>query len=195
MKIGIDIDEVVVEFVKGYLKLYNNKYNKTSCLDDIHSYNFWECLDLTREEAIRLADEYHDSELFDDMELVDGAKEILNKLDKNNELIFITARPIYFKKKTNEFFQKHFGENSFKIIYSGDFHKQGKSKHEICKDLGIDLMIEDNIDYAKDCVDSGIQVFLLNKPWNKKEILHENLIRVNHWNDIIDKISEIKNEY
>ena len=41
LKIGIDIDEVVVEFVKGYLEIYNQKYNPRKFFEDIYCYDLW----------------------------------------------------------------------------------------------------------------------------------------------------------
>ncbi len=58
MKIGIDIDEVIVEFVRGYLELYEKKYGKKILFEDIFSYNLWEPLKISKEEIIKLADEF-----------------------------------------------------------------------------------------------------------------------------------------
>ena len=35
MKIGIDIDEVIAEFVRGYLKLYNKKFQGNLKFEDL----------------------------------------------------------------------------------------------------------------------------------------------------------------
>jgi uncharacterized HAD superfamily protein len=185
MKIGIDIDEVVVEFVRGYIKILARKgiaaeYEKT------HSYNFWESYPITRDEAIKFADELFESEYFDTLELVSGAKEAINKLEKNNELFFITSRPNYIKIKTQKFIEEHFPNSNISLIFSGDFHKSnGKTKAEICKDLGIKILIEDNKKYALECANNGIKTFLINKPWNKNPGFHENLIKVNSWPEIL----------
>jgi len=41
MKVGIDLDEIVVEFVKGYLGIFKKKYWREILLDNIFSYNLY----------------------------------------------------------------------------------------------------------------------------------------------------------
>jgi len=191
MKIGIDIDEVVVEFVKGYIKILEKngisaEYNKT------HSYNFWDCYPITREEAINFANELYDSEHFENMVLIEGAFGAINFLEKNNEIFFITSRPLSIKQKTLDFVKKHFPNSKIEIVFSGDFHKiNGKTKAEICKELGISVLIEDNKDYALDCAKKGTKVFLMSKPWNKNYESHENLIKVTSWDEILEQFKLI----
>ena len=64
---------------------------------------------------------------------------------------------------------------------------KGKTKGELCKDLNVDLMIEDDPKYAEDCALKGINVLLLDKPWNQNCIEHENIIRVKNWKEILER--------
>jgi len=188
MKIGIDIDEVIVEFLKGYLEIYEKIYGKKGFYKDFHSYNFWECLPISKEQAIRIAEEFFDSEEFENIEFVKGAKQAVQTLSKNHELIFLTARPVKIKEKTIRFFNKHFPESSFEIFHSGDFFAGNKSKAEICKDLGISFLIEDNEHYALDCSKNCEKVFLLDKPWNQNMKNQKNIIRVKNWQEIMEML-------
>jgi hypothetical protein len=198
MKIGVDIDEIVVEFVRGYLDLYNKKYNKNIKFEDIFTYSLWKPLGISREEAFELADEYFFSESFDNIGLVQGVEEGIKKLNVTYELVFITSRPDSIKEKTEIFFKRIFPDLNLDIVYSSNSYSEtnGKTKSEICKSQGVNVLIEDDINYALDCADKGIKVILLDKPWNQG-VEHENIIRVNNWNEILEKINElnkIKNE-
>ena len=188
MKIGIDIDEVVVSFLEGFLEIYNKKYNTNISVDEIISYNLWECLPITKEESISIGDEFHDSEHFEGMGLVEGAVESIKKLSTNHEIIFVTSRPLNIKSKTENFIQKHFPKIPVKIFFSGDFYGKGLTKSQICSDQGIDFLVEDNKHYAFDCAKNGINVFLLDKPWNKDYEEHVNLTKVNNWNEILENL-------
>lgn len=190
MKIGIDIDEVVVEFLEGYLKHFNLK--KSSCFEikDFHSYNFWEVLPISKDEAISLADEFFNSELSGNLSFVQNGKEGLKKLASKNNLIFITARPLSWKSKTHKFFENHLPDEKYEIVFSSDFHNNSSSKKsDICLSLGVSLLIEDNKKYALDCAEKGIKVLLFDKPWNFG-IKHENITRVFSWKDIISEINK-----
>jgi len=189
MKIGVDIDEICVEFAKGYLMKYNEKYGRISSFENLFSYNLWEPLELTKQEAVDLADEFYESDYFQNIQILDGAKESLTELAKDNEITFITSRPIKLKGKTESFIKSNFPEFSFKLIFSNDFFSQGNlSKAEICLEEGISLLIEDNKDYSVSCADKGVKVILFDKPWNKG-FEYENITRVKGWKEALEVLS------
>ncbi len=92
-------------------------------------------------------------------ELVEFAKRSINKLKKNQELFFITSMPVRFKKKTNLFFKTHFPEDNFEIIYTGNFHNAKKTKNEVCEELSIEILIENNFDYLIKCPEKIFRYF------------------------------------
>jgi len=190
MKIGIDIDEIVAEFVRGYLKIYNKKHNKNRDYEEIFSYNLWESLNITKEEAIKIADEFYNSQHFQEIELVEGAIEAINKLGEENEIFFITSRPGHIKDKTREFIMKHFSQIKSEIIHSGDFWGGlgSRTKAQICSELKLDFMIEDNKSYSQEIAKSGIKVFLMDKPWNIGVEESNNLIRVKNWEEVMNNL-------
>ena len=182
---GIDIDEVVVPFMKGYLKFHNKKHFTSFKLNDITSYHLWECgIHSSKEESIKEVLEFERSAFFDFPRLIYGAKRGIEELSKKYSLVFVTSRPFELKEKTREFFYRHFPNNGYEFLFSGEIHG-GKSKSEICKEKNIRLMIEDNAQYALECALNEIKTFLLPKSWNKKYEKHPNLIKVKNWNEIL----------
>ncbi|MBR9705769.1 hypothetical protein GOV14_01920, partial [Candidatus Pacearchaeota archaeon] len=179
MKIAVDIDEVIAEFLVGYLELFNKKYNKNVKTEDVYTYNLWEALNFGKQESIELADEYHASLLFDNIEPVFGSQEGLKKLDKDHEIFLITSRPPHFKEKTDIFLKNYFSDLNLEVVYLGDprLNTGSKTKSDFCFEQGFDLIIEDNIHYSISCAQKGLKVILMDKPWNK-EGGHENISRV-----------------
>jgi len=196
MKIGIDIDEVVAGFIEKFLN-YSNKKNKTSfTLQDVTNYNLRKTRvhkHKSREEDLLEISEFQNSEDFNLIELIEGAKNGLEKLSRDYEIYFITSRPEEIKEKTKDFFYNNFPENGYKFIFSGDVYG-GKTKSQICNELEISLMVEDNPFYALDCAKKGIKTFLLDKPWNKNYEKHENIIKVNNWKEILEKLNVEREE-
>ena len=94
MKIGIDIDGVLVEPIGIILDIYNKRYHKNKKYEDIFRYNLWECLDITKEESYLLVDEYFNSERYWETPLIDGSFEALKKLSLTN-LSNLTPHPLY----------------------------------------------------------------------------------------------------
>jgi len=190
MKIGIDFDEVIAEFIDKLLEHYNGSSGKSLRKEDFSSYNLWEMWGGTREEAIKIVDEFHDSPLFSEINPSERALEAIDALLKNNELFIITARPARFKTKTEEWLRKHLPDKNFHVVYSGDFHKeQASTKAQICKELGVTLMIEDSPHTALDCINNNIKVILFNKPWNKS-LEHKEVVRVNNWEEALIEIEK-----
>jgi len=188
MNIGIDIDEVIVEFVRGYLDFYNLRHNKKIKFEDVFSYNLWEVLGVPREYAFRLADEFYKTNLFENIRLVNGAKESICNLAKKHQIFIITSRPPHIKKETESFIKKHFQDINLNVVYSGDMHAaNGKTKSQICKERGISLFLEDNGKYAVECAKNGIKVFLFDKPWNQN-FKHNNIIRIQTWGEVLKQI-------
>jgi len=194
MKIGTDLDGIIVDLIPKFLDWYNSKTNSHFLFDDWYSYNFWEIIGGTKQQAMNLIEEFYNSKMFDKLCLVNDAKESIEELSKENELFLITSRPISFKPKTNAFLNKYFLDIFSEIFYSDDFHKQlGISKADICKKEKIEIFIEDNLDYAISCSEKGIKTLLLNKPWNQnfgKDFI--NIFRADNWNEILRKIWEHK---
>ncbi len=184
MKIGIDLDGVIADFVSGFLKFYNLKFNENILFENWQSYHFYDNLRKTKEEEIKLIDEFYNSNFFDDINLIDGAKKGVERLTIDNKVSIITARPIEYKEKTENFFKKNFSMNNWDIFYSEKPKGVEIDKKSICKKLGIELMIEDSQDYARGCADEGIKVLLFNQPWNKNSREYENVNRVYNWKEV-----------
>ena len=188
MRIGIDLDETFVHFIRGFCKFYNFKYGGQLTEEDFVTFSVADTLNVSKEESLRLRKEFYYSPLFDELEIVLGAKEAVEYLISHHEVFFITARSDFYKEKTKKFLENLFCDR-VKLIFSEDYDG-GKTKSEICNKLGILLLIEDyelSDNYAKE----GIKVILIDKNWNRT-ISHNNLIRVKGWDDILTQINKLE---
>ena len=116
------------------------------------------------------------------------------KIDEN-EIIIITSRPLIFKERTEIWLKKHFPKVHYTLIHSNDFHSTNKtkSKADVCKELGIKIMIEDQDRYSLECAQSGIKVVLFDKAWNQS-VVHSNIFRVKTWKEAINYIKIIESK-
>ncbi len=191
MRIGIDLDDVVFEFVRELLNIYQRTYNKKVNYDEVSSYNFNELLNISRKEFSDLIMSKFDKRKIENLELCEGVYDSVNRLSKEHEIYFITSR--VRKEGTLESLNKYFNHINFELYFSsnpyvGNF---GKDKGEICKNMGIDYMIEDSREHAEICSKKGIKTILLDKPWNKKYGEHYNIIKLKNWNEVLDKINGV----
>lgn len=187
MKIGIDIDDVIVDFLPSFINFYNERYNKNIRFEDMTSFFLWEVgVGTNRKDVIKFVDEFYDSENFYDMPLIAGAKEAINLLSKEHEIYIITSRPIKLKEKTIEFFKINFPDIDLKIFFSKGIHHPGDTKSEISKRLGLSIFIEDN--YIEGFDLKRTKVFLMNKPWNK-DFSDDKIIKTDGWSEILENLN------
>lgn len=186
-KIGWDIDDIIFPLMENYLAFHNNKHETKLELTDVYNYHLWKCgIHSSKEESVKEVLEFQNSPLFDRIDLIPGAREVLGEISKNYEIHFVTSRPEGIKNKTEILLNRNFPKNGFKILYSGEIYGGNLSKAEICNRFEIPLLIEDNPDYAIDCARNGIKVILLNHPWNKNCKKHERILRINELEEVLE---------
>jgi uncharacterized protein len=191
MKIGIDVDEVLCELLDGFLKFYNEKYGRKFAREDFLDYHFEKLNGGTQEDVDKLLEEYGYPS---DIDVVTGAVESLKNLSGYHELIVLTARYPKFKEKTEEFLNKNFGDIFSDVLYTGEIYlKHGTTKADLCCEKNIDVMIDDNKTFACEIAEKGVHVLLLNKPWNQG-VEHENITRVDDWDECLKIICKMEEE-
>ncbi len=191
MKIAIDIDETVLEFLGGFFSFYKKHHNPhfNYSPNKVYNYLFEDILGVDSEEVRKLFTEFKHTPFFKNLPAVDGAKEAILELSQKNDIIFITARPIDLGAETKSQLKSLFPKNNFQIIHTHDNNNRKiKEKAEFCKELGIRIMIEDDARAALKCTEEGMICFLIDKPWNKKQEEHEKIIRVKSWPEIVQRL-------
>jgi len=190
MKIGIDLDEVLADFTSAIIKFHNKTFNTSFQKDHLCIYEFWKIWGGTEKGMAREIDEFYKSHYFENIKPIPGSKIGVNVLSKKHDLKIITARQNYIADKTKKWLNNHFANKFSEIHFANHYSPIGKSikKSEICLKLDIDLVIEDSLEYAKDCISVGKNVLLFDCPWNQSEKLPKNIKRVYSWKEIVESI-------
>lgn len=185
-KIGVDIDDTLLDFVGTYILYHNQFYIPPLKKEDFKSYAFNQSIGETMEDTIGRINKFYEAPLFNEVLPLPNSVEIINLLkQKGYELFVITSRPDFIKNETEEWINKYFPEKFSNIFFSYNYYTQrkngGKSKAEICFDLGNSLLIDDSLEYINQCVEKGVASLLFgNFPWNQNG-QHEKIIRVKDW--------------
>lgn len=183
--IGIDCDDVTVDFINPFLQFYNIKNKSNFNYDQITTYNLWEIFGCTREESIKIVREYYRTTGFDNLPVNEEAVKTLNSLDKIANRFILTSRYAEAIPKTRELFARTFPEMQLPIEFAGEFQEIPISKAEVCKRKKATHIIEDNAHYALQCAETGMTSFLITRPWNKNAEKHQNVIPINSISDVI----------
>jgi 5'(3')-deoxyribonucleotidase len=193
-RIAIDLDDTLVPTIELLIKEIF-KANKTKWFKGYHSLE-----DLSFEERdafykyIRQTLNNQDIKKF---KPIPGAKTIIRKLIKDHELYIITGRTIDVKNHTHKWVKEYF-PNTFKEIIFSEYYKSDdfvKDKGELCKEYGIDLIVDDNKSYIMDCYKHNIKTIVFdykkNYPWSKSK--YPNDIKIaNDWKQVYAIIKNTK---
>jgi len=193
MKIGVDLDSVVADIMSPLIEFHNKNYKTNIKFADHTTFSIekvWKC---TEEEAIDRIIEFNNSPFMNKIKPMPGAIKGIKHLSGFHELHVITSRSDTTEKITDLWIKKHF-PNIFKSInhtnQSGKKENNRVKKSEVAKKLGINLFIEDHLEYALDCASLDIEVLLMNMPWNQTRKLPKNITRVYSWKEIINITSK-----
>jgi len=187
-RIGIDIDEVLVDLISPFCIFHNNNHGSSLVKEDFKTYNLWKHLGGTREESEKKIRDFFESDNFEELKPVLGSQEAIKLLSKKHDLIVVTSRPKHVKDKTLNWLEEHFPE-FFLDFHFTDHFSPGEihtPKSKICLEQNIEILIEDNLEYALDCASNGIYILLFDSPWNRCEILPKEIKRIKSWQEILE---------
>lgn len=188
--IAVDLDEVLSETIDQVLEVNNYEINGIKIVkEDVSSYYFHEIerLNLGIEDDVKIFDKLWLSEKKREVKPVEWALEKLNGLKSEwYKFIIITARREEFREYTEKRVEQNYPWIFDEIIFTNHYTENAVPKSEICKQKWIEIMIEDNLDYAIDMASIGVKIYLINKPWNKQydPEIHKWIKKVNGWSEI-----------
>lgn len=191
MYIGIDLDEVLADFMSALIDFHNCTYGTSFTKNDFHSCEFHEVWGGTQEEAIQKVYDFHKTAYSENMQPVAGSVEGVENLKRDGHtLSVITSRQYDFVDLTKNWLQKYFPDKFSNIHFTNSHSQNGVAikKSEICSRLNVGILIDDRADNANECAMSGTKVFLLDYPWNRNANLLPTVTRVKSWQEIIKSI-------
>ena len=173
-KIGVDIDEVLLNFFGPFLKHHNQRNNTKFSKQDIWNYNIWDTFGQTREFVISELNDFYTSSFFCSVTPIPGAAEGIRTLRERYALPVVTTRPTHIKSQTLV---------SLATFFNGSFNSgisfvAREEKARRYKELVVKRVIDDDLQVAKECSELGIEVLLVDKRWNQTKKLPERIIRV-----------------
>lgn len=191
MKIGLDFDDVIVDFFNSLLKWHNKNYNRNDKREQFKFFDWGPTWGTKIEDTIKRVNEFHDLHKVSEVLPLEDSINSLNQLSQENELIIITGRPLKYTSRVEEWLLHHFGKK-LKVIHAGEFHKgQAATKAEICLELKIPILFEDAPETAINCAKKGINVILFDQPWNQN-VEHKLITRVKNWKEAMQAFKNIE---
>jgi len=187
MKIGYDIDGVLIDFITPYLWFHNKKYGTRFQKEDIKNYDLTKSLKLPSKKIFPDIMQFMESKYSEYLVPAESTQEAISEIAMEHDLYVITSRSELFKRQTEEMLSIYF-PNIFdgRVIFSSyNTHKWGNSKSSIAESLRLEIFIEDNPDDISSITAKGIRVFLMDAPWNRKVKENSLVTRVYNHSEIV----------
>ena len=193
MKIGIDIDGVILDYER-VLRTYGDLYDfielKKDGIVNRNEHYLRNRYNWTEEERMNFISKYF-LELSKQTSLIPGAKDVIHMLQKEgNELIVISARGGTVKEMKDVAMKKLQEEG---ISFDKYYWKQD-DKLETAKNENIDIMIDDSYDVCKKLSENQIKMIYF-RDKDMKEIKENEYVKeVSNWGEIYRYIKSIENK-
>ena len=178
MVICVDMDNVLCNLQETVIKVFNDVYHTSYALNDFKAYDIAECIN--KEHAIKMKELYTKRGIYDLVHVINGAKNVLQKLKKAGYDIYIVtdSAPSMMVEKVN-WIEYMFDIDRAHII---------SMKHKWL--FKCDVMIEDNLDNLLG--GHHYDRILFDYPWNRD--VHDEVYdihRVQNWDEVLDVINKL----
>jgi len=197
--IAVDVDEVLCPFLFNLVAHYNSIHDgvKSCHFSQFKSFHFADTWGCSNEESDEIVTSFFESKHFLEMEPLPEAREVLVQLKEHYELKIVTSRQHHLEEVTHKFLDTHF-EGIFSDVKLGNHYGKTstkKSKPEMMKEINAEILIDDSLYYAKDCVRNGLKSILFGDyPWNDAHptfLEGRGIKRAKQWKDIPDLLKEM----
>lgn len=187
MRIGIDVDNTITDtlpVMKEYCKKYNEEVVKRNLPMNEKGFAASNLYDWKDEERQDFFDNIL-PQVFSKVQTKENAKDIINKLKKEgNSIYIITARTkIKEPYRVTQEMLERYGIDYDELIIQ-------KDKKQCCIDKKIDILIDDEPQNITSV--SEIIPVIAFEALHNEECEGNNIIKVNTWNEVYDTIKEIE---
>ena len=154
-RIAIDIDEVLMPFVKPMADWRGYKMPRRRG----YSYVYRDMFSISEFESQKMVREFYDSKTFEMIEPMEGAQEAIARLRRDAVKIYaVTGRQQPVREKTEEWLSLHFPGMFNDLVLTDSFTENEIAKVDVCRSLNLDTIIDDSELNCLACAYGGMNI-------------------------------------
>lgn len=120
--------------------------------------------------------------------LISGADTAMQILNRHADIYLVTSRDQLWENATRQWFRRQFANDDISLHFC-ESHKDdtAQTKGQLCKELGAELLIDDNPEHCRTALDEGIDAMLFgNYGWHHGASLPA--MRCRTWTDVVREL-------
>ena len=191
--IAIDIDDVIAATNEA-MRLWANKNSGVELTAEqyvVPGNDYWGYYERIWAEhgvADQLDFDVFEGELIKDqaqVPLIASASLVIEELQKKYHIILVTSRNPALEAGTRVWLKEHLdGDIELYFAKNGRMNI-GRSKGELCKELGAFMLIDDNIEHCQSAIDNGIEAIVFGEyGWQNAHV--EGAVKCRDWPAVLD---------
>ncbi len=187
--IAVDIDEVLFPMAELFLEYHNEMHGTNFSVSDMKSYYVEELTGETEEEMLAKIEAFISTDAYKQSGPMHEAVDVITSLNKQYDLVLVTARDPFYRGSTEEFIGKHF-PGMFRELYYTHTLDQPEvriPKYVLCQQVGAIALIDDSLKNPTQCAEHGIpSVVFGDYPWNQADELPPGVTRCKDWAAVLE---------
>lgn len=189
-RIAVDVDDVLALSAEDFVAYCNERWDTKLTVED-YDEDWGKLWGVSLEEAESRAREFLTSGSMSNYAHHEDAVRVLRKLKDDYDLVVITSRDRLLTRETrdwvDQYFEGIFSDIHHAGIWDGDRSDEmiKMTKADICKEVGADYLIDDQLKHCLAVASAGIPSLLFGDyTWNQLKDLPSDVHRVMSWDDV-----------
>ena len=192
--IAIDIDDVLIPHESLLVAQYKKHIDAAYPHSDMYSFDLTAQSEKVRARVVQVMTNYIASEEFFTVAPVKEAGAALVLLKQAYRLVIVSVRADFMVDRTKRWLEQHFPKTfeDTRFVQVAEWGQGPKqSKLNLLQELGVSVLIDDNLRHATMAAAEGIKVLLFGDyPWNKTDNLPKDIIRVRDWDEVVKVLGQ-----
>jgi len=139
-RIAIDVDEVLVPFVKPMATWKKLSMPKEKC-----RYLYRDMFNITEKQSQKMVQEFYESETFDMLQPIQDSQSVIRLMRPHvDKMYIVTGRQDCVREKTQDWLDFHFPGMFDDVILTNSFTSFELQKYDICHALNLDTIVDDS---------------------------------------------------
>lgn len=195
MRIGVDIDDVLVETMPAYLRAFEEHFGRAVPLAQASWDPFAHFPDIPPQERLAFFDSLRrDRFMFTRPLLPDAPPAVRALAASGHTLVILSGRPRPHLRETEAMLERMGLRDYFAEIVHRDGDTIPDYKRREAGRLGLDVLVEDEFPAARAVAQAGVPVLLMDRPWNQGP-LPPRVLRVASWPEALARLAAWPGEH